>query len=65
MNIGNLFARIPPLVLAAFMAAGSQTLQGALTQLNGEGAKRYVSPIVSAFGANMNAGWYHKSPSAD
>src|SRR6185295_16309024 len=45
--------------------AHSEDLTESMTKLTGEAAKQYVSPLVSGFGANLNAGWYHKAPSAD
>jgi hypothetical protein len=29
-----------------------------------DAASKYVAPIVSAFGMNLNGGWFHKAPSA-
>lgn len=40
------------------------SLQEALEQLTGDAAKKYVSPIVSGIGADLNAGWYHRAPPA-
>jgi hypothetical protein len=33
-----------------------------MDNLSGDAAKCYVSPIVSAFGTNMNGGWFHSVP---
>jgi hypothetical protein len=49
-------------LLGAFSAANATTLDEAVQQLTGEAAQQYVLPIVSGFGANLNAGWYHKTP---
>ncbi len=40
----------------AMPRAGNQLTEN-LSKLTGEAAKRYVAPVVSGFGANMNAGW--------
>lgn len=42
----------------------SQTLEETLTKLTGTAGEAYVSPIISAFGSNLNSGWVHKSPSS-
>ena len=42
----------------------SSGLQETLTKLTGNAGEAYVSPIISAFGANLNSGWVHKSPSS-
>ena len=44
------------------LAEDSSSLQKTLEQLSGDAAKAYVAPIVSGFGAGLNAGWFHKSP---
>ncbi len=45
--VGNLFA---------------ETLEETIEDLSGKAAEGYVGPIVSAFGTNLNGGWYHKAP---
>lgn len=55
------------IILGAFIFTGvgkSQTLQETLTKLTGNAGEAYVSPIISAFGSNLNSGWVHKSPSS-
>jgi len=42
----------------------AQTLDETLENLSGDAAESYVGPIVSSFGANLNGGWFHKSPKA-
>ncbi len=42
----------------------AQDLAETISQLTGTAAQEYVKPITSAFGANMNAGWYNKAPKA-
>ncbi|RKX70010.1 hypothetical protein DRP43_03810, partial [candidate division TA06 bacterium] len=37
-------------------------LEETLEELSEDAAKSYVNPIVSAFGSNLNGGWYHKAP---
>ncbi|MBN2830617.1 MAG: hypothetical protein JXR56_09895 [Candidatus Cloacimonetes bacterium] len=39
-------------------------LEEAITELVGKGAEAYVSPIVSAFGADLNSGWIQSGPKA-
>jgi len=53
--------------LVAFIFSGvgkSQGLQETLTKLTGTAGEAYVSPIISAFGSNLNSGWVHKSPAS-
>ncbi len=45
-------------------SANATSLQEAMEQLTGEAAQKYVAPIVSGIGADLNAGWYHKAPPA-
>ena len=42
----------------------AQTLEESIEILSGDAAKAYVNPIVSAFGANINGGWFHQAPKA-
>ena len=58
---------ITVIFLFAFIFTGvikSQTLQETLTKLTGTAGEAYVAPIISGFGANLNSGWVHKSPSS-
>jgi len=60
--------------LAAFLFAVTSTasaqgtngedLEGFLEGLSMDAASKYVAPIVSAFGSNLNGGWFHKAPSS-
>lgn len=62
------------LTLAAFLFAATSTasaqgtddddLQEFLEGLSQDAAAKYVAPIVSAFGTNLNGGWFHKAPSS-
>ena len=62
------------LTLAAFLFVATSTasaqgtddddLQGFLEGLSEDAAAKYVAPIVSAFGTNLNGGWFHKAPSS-
>ncbi len=38
------------------------SLEQTLQQLSSSAASAYLTPIGSAFGANLNAGWFHKAP---
>lgn len=53
------------LTLSGWAAPGAhaQDLEQNLSQLSSRSAKRYVTPLASAFAANMNTGWYHRTPS--
>jgi len=42
----------------------SQSLDETLAKITGDASKSYVSPIISAFGSNLNTGWVHRSPQA-
>jgi hypothetical protein len=60
-----------PFVLAVFLiavvsSAGAQDseLEKTLKKLSEGAAKAYVTPLVSAFGSNLNGGWFHKAPRA-
>jgi len=60
----NLFTAI---IFFTFVFSGvgrSQDLQEVLNNLTGSSAKAYLSPVISGFGANLNSGWVHKSPSS-
>jgi len=41
-----------------------EDLESFLEGLSKDAATKYVAPIVSAFGSNLNGGWFHKAPSA-
>jgi len=61
------------LTLAAFLFAvaspasaqdeDGEDLKEFIEGLSMDAASKYVAPIVSAFGANLNGGWFHKAPS--
>jgi len=42
--------------------AQEATLEQTLQNLSESAASSYLSPIGSAFGANLNAGWFHRAP---
>lgn len=52
------------IVAAAFAQENGSKLEDTLMKLSEDAAKKYVSPVVSAFGSDMNGGWFHKAPSA-
>ncbi len=60
------FTRTTTLTLTLFSAlwAGDSELEKNLNQIAGNAAKQYVSPLVSGFGADFNAGWFHRAPKA-
>ncbi|HAP35557.1 MAG TPA: hypothetical protein DCQ28_06285 [Bacteroidetes bacterium] len=49
-------------MLAMFSFVQAQDLTETLTKMAGSAAKGYVQPVASGFGANLNGGWFHKSP---
>jgi hypothetical protein len=57
----NLVKGVVIVGLAATMAA-AQSMEETVSKLGAAAGKAYVAPIVSGFGSNMNAGWFHKSP---
>ncbi len=51
------------LMIALFgsLQVKSQDLESLLERYAGDNASGYVEPLVSAFGANMNSGWYYRA----
>jgi hypothetical protein len=43
---------------------GSGSLQNSIEQLSSDAAKKYVAPVVTGFGSDLNAGWFHRAPRA-
>lgn len=43
-------------------AQDDSSLEQTLNNLSQSGAKSYLNPIASAFGADLNGGWFHKAP---
>ncbi len=54
-----IFLLIPIFLISNLYA---DDLEETLEELSKDAAKSYVNPIVSAFGSNLNGGWYHKAP---
>ncbi len=53
------------ILLVAFgVTLFAATLEETLQSLSGDAAKSYVKPMVTAFGSDMNGGWFHKAPKA-
>ena len=44
--------------------AADKSFEETMEDLSGQAAISYVNPIVSAFGSNLNGGWFHKAPKA-
>lgn len=40
----------------------AQSMEKAVAKMGEEGAKAYMQPVVTSFGANLNAGWFGKAP---
>lgn len=53
---------LTPLHLSA--QSGDRSLEETLQMLSEDAASQYLSPISSAFGTNLNGGWFHRAPSA-
>ena len=49
-------------VSTAFAQSDGDDLEETLNRLSNAAAQGYVGPIVSAFGSNLNGGWFHKTP---
>jgi hypothetical protein len=45
-------------------SSGSKDLQRTLELLSSDAAKKYVAPVVTGFGSDLNAGWFHRAPRA-
>ncbi|MCX7798307.1 MAG: hypothetical protein N2249_06770 [Melioribacter sp.] len=59
---------IVTILTSTFLLASSikaQTLEETLSNLSSSVGKAYVSPIISAFGSNLNSGWVSKLPPSD
>lgn len=54
------------LTVIGFVAAAvtAQSMEETVSKLGAAAGKAYVAPIVSGFGSNLNAGWFHKAPPA-
>lgn len=53
------------ITMFSFISVNAQDdLQSQLSSLSGDAAKKYLAPISSSFGANLNSGWVHKAPNA-
>jgi len=48
--------------LLATGVASAQSMEKAVAKLGEAGARAYMKPIVDGFGANLNAGWFQKTP---
>ncbi len=50
-----------------FLTASAQDggLEASLQELSEDAARRYVAPLSSAFGSNLNGGWFHRAPEAE
>lgn len=49
-------------VSTIFAQEEGEDLEETLKRLSNDAAQGYVGPIVSAFGSNLNGGWFHKAP---
>jgi len=44
--------------------ASAQTMEETMKNLGMEAGEKFVQPVVTGFGMNLNGGWFHKSPQA-
>ena len=58
----NLFILMVLLLISGQEYLKAQSLNETLSNLSSDAAKKYVSPVVDAFGANLNSGWVTKVP---
>lgn len=49
-------------VSTSLFAQEERSLEETLQALSQDAAKSYLAPIASGYGANLNAGWFHKAP---
>lgn len=47
-----------------FLLGQNKDVNETLSNLSNDAARAYVSPVISAFGSNLNAGWVNKAPEA-
>lgn len=52
------------LLLVLIFSLAASDLDEALEELSADAGAAYVNPMVSAFGSDMNSGWFHKVPEA-
>jgi hypothetical protein len=50
------------LLVAVIGFINAESLAESLESLSGSAGKAYVNPMVTAFGSDMNSGWFHKVP---
>lgn len=60
--LGALLAGLP--LAAPASAQDERSLEETIRSLTGDAAAAYVAPISSAFGANLNSGWFRRAPKA-
>ncbi len=62
MRYFNLFFCMLFLLFSAGFSQEEKSLTETLQNLSADAASSYLGPIGSGFGANLNAGWFHKAP---
>jgi hypothetical protein len=60
----KLFTKTLAAVGLMAVMVSAQSMQETVSKLGAAAGKAYVAPIVSGFGTNMNAAWFHKAPKA-
>lgn len=63
-QISLIYKIVLGIVFISQITFAQNDLQSTLSNLSADAAKKYVEPISSSFGANLNSGWVHKAPSA-
>jgi hypothetical protein len=58
----KMFSKSLAMTGLAVAIVSAQSMNETVKKLGEAAGKAYVAPIVSAFGSNLNSGWYHKAP---
>ena len=51
-------------ILSTKAQCASSDIETFIKKLSEDAAKMYVGPVVTAFGSNLNGGWFHRAPHA-
>ena len=60
----SFFSLVLAFSITQMAMAQQRTLEETLGILSADAAKKYLSPISSAFGSDLNGGWFHRAPEA-
>ncbi|MGA3245859.1 MAG: DUF6588 family protein [Bacteroidota bacterium] len=64
LGVASCILLFPLIAFSQQTQTGSNDLQGSLDKLSSDAAKQYVAPVVTGFGSDLNAGWFHRAPTA-